>query len=180
MERLLRTTLQNGPNGAQAVIDNTFSNSPFLPISPKEILKSGEYSQDVGLLLGCNKDEGLFFTAGAYQNPSILEEWRSTWAEKFVADAVLGLEGQTNFDKQTKEAINKIKKHYIGTVNELKIENINKITDMYTDAVFCHPAHDFVSRRIADKRNIFYKNSTFQYKYTHQGQLCETFKGVKK
>ena len=42
---------------------------------------------------------------------------------------------------------------------------------MLTDAGFCHPVHDFVSRRIADKRNIFDKISTFQYRYTHQGQL---------
>ena len=91
--------------GAQAVIDGTVSDSPFLPKSPKEILKSGDYTHNVGVLLGYNKDEGLYFTAEAHKNPSILNTWRSTWVKKLGALTLFGLNIEPNLDKQTKEAI---------------------------------------------------------------------------
>ena len=47
--------IQNGPNSAQAVIDGGFSSNPFLPKLPLEIIKSGDYSYNVSILLGCNR-----------------------------------------------------------------------------------------------------------------------------
>ena len=47
--------IQNGPNSAQAVIDAGFSNNPFLPNTPKEIIDSGDYNYNVSILLGCNR-----------------------------------------------------------------------------------------------------------------------------
>ena len=47
--------IQNGPNSAQAVIDAGFSDTPFLPNTPKEIIDSGDYNYNVSILLGCNR-----------------------------------------------------------------------------------------------------------------------------
>ena len=47
--------IQNGPNSAQAVIDSGFSNNPFLPSTPKEIIDSGDYNYNINILLGCNR-----------------------------------------------------------------------------------------------------------------------------
>ena len=47
--------IQNGPNSAQAVIDGRFSNNSFLPSSPREMFKRGQYNYNVSVLIGCNR-----------------------------------------------------------------------------------------------------------------------------
>ena len=166
MERLLKTSIGSGPNGAQAVIDGSFTTTPFLPMSPKEIISSDKYNANVSLLLGSNEDEGLLHTATAYQNPAIIEQWRSKWIDTFGPSTLLGLRDQP-IDKNAREITKKITEHYVGSVDGLTFDNIKYITNMYTDSWFSHPIHDFVSRLVSKKRKI----STFQYRLTHQGQL---------
>ena len=170
VERLLRTQLTAGPNGAQAVIDESHSSSPFLPMSPKEIMRSGEYNHEVSLLLGSNKDEGLLHTGAAYKNPAIVNEWRSKWLETFGPITLLGLKHES-IDKHSREISRKIAEQYLYSIDSITFDNISNITNMYTDSWFGHPVHDFVSRRISNKRRTFDQNSTFQYRFTHQGQL---------
>lgn len=56
-ETFALSDIQNGPNSAQAVIDANFTSNPFLPKSPREILKSGIYNSNISILLGCNRWE---------------------------------------------------------------------------------------------------------------------------
>ena len=60
----------DSPLGPQAVIDGGFlpSNSSFLPMSPKMMMVMGQYNQNVDILIGCNKEEGLKFTQPAYED----------------------------------------------------------------------------------------------------------------
>ena len=169
VERLLRTQLAAGPNGAQAVIDKPHSSSPFLPMSPKEIMRSGDYNHEVSLLLGYNKDEGLLHTGAAYKNPALVNQWRSKWLETFGPSTLLGLKDQP-IDSPSREITRKIAEHYLDSIDAMTFDNISNITNMYTDSWFGHPVHDFVSRRISNKQKTFYQNSTFQYRFTHQGQ----------
>ena len=112
VERLLRTQLAAGPNGAQAVIDKPHSSSPFLPMSPKEIMRSGDYNHEVSLLLGYNKDEGLLHTGAAYKNPALVNQWRSKWLETFGPSTLLGLKDQP-IDNPSREITRKIAEHYL-------------------------------------------------------------------
>jgi carboxylesterase type B len=173
VERLLKTSRRSGPNGAQAVVDGSFTDFPFLPLSPREIMNSGAYNNNVSLLLGYNKDEGILHTADAYKNPAIVEKWKSKWTGEFGPSTLLGLKDQ-QINKNSKEISRKITKHYLGSVDGVSFENIGNITKMYTDALFGYPVHEFVSRRLSNKGKIFYQNSTFQYQFTHQGQYSLT------
>ena len=173
VKRLLKTSLSTGPNGAQAVIDGSFTDVPFLPYSPREIMNSGFYNHNVSLILGYNKDEGLLHTANAYNDPTLTKKWRAKWADKFGPNTLLGLEGQPK-EKHCIEIAQKITKHYLGSPDGVTLKNIRNLTNMYTDAWFGYPVHEFVSRRISNTRKIFYQNSTFQYRFTHQGQYSLT------
>ena len=44
-----------GFRGAQAVVDGSFSDQPFLPDHPKFLMSSGMYNKDVNILLGSNR-----------------------------------------------------------------------------------------------------------------------------
>merc|ERR1719367_2199471 len=63
----------DSPLGPQAVIDGGFlpGNSSFLPMSPKMMMVMGQYNQNVDILIGCNKEEGLKFTQPAYKDEYI-------------------------------------------------------------------------------------------------------------
>ena len=112
IKRLLKTELSTGPNGAQAVIDGSFTDVPFLPYSPREIMDSGLYNHKVSLILGYNKDEGLLHTANAYKDTSLMNKWRSKWAEKFGPNTLLGLEDQPK-DKKSIDTISILRYQYI-------------------------------------------------------------------
>ena len=45
----------SGHLGAQAVVDGSFSNNPFLPMHPRDLMISGQYNSKVNVLLGCNR-----------------------------------------------------------------------------------------------------------------------------
>ena len=142
-------------------------------MSPKEIMSSGKYNHNVSLLLGTNKDEGLLHTADTYKNPEIVTKWRSKWMDTFGPSTLLGLKDQP-IDKHSQDITKKIAEHYVGSVEALTFENIQNITNMYTDSWFAHPVHDFVSRLVSNKQKINYQNTTFQYRFTHQGQFSLT------
>ena len=160
VKRLLKTSLSSGPNGAQAVVDGSFTDVPFLPYSPRQIMESGFYNRNVSLILGYNRDEGLLHTANAHKDPSLVKKWRLKWENKFGPNTLLGLEDQPK-DKRSIDVARKITKQYVGSQDGVTFENIQKLTDMYTDAWFGYPVHDFVSRRISNTQKIFYQNSTF-------------------
>ena len=46
---------QVGYRGPQAVVDESFSDDPFLPDHPKFLMSSGRYNKDVNIILGSNK-----------------------------------------------------------------------------------------------------------------------------
>ena len=173
VKRLLKTSLSSGPNGAQAVVDGSFTDVPFLPYSPRQIMESGFYNRNVSLILGYNRDEGLLHTANAHKDPSLVKKWRLKWENKFGPNTLLGLEDQPK-DKRSIDVARKITKQYVGSQDGVTFENIQKLTDMYTDAWFGYPVHDFVSRRISNTQKIFYQNSTFQYYFTYQGEFSLT------
>ena len=51
----VNSNVQVGFRYAQAVVDGSFSNDPFLPDHPKFLMSSGTYNKDVNLMLGSNR-----------------------------------------------------------------------------------------------------------------------------
>ena len=88
-----------GPKGSQAVIDGSYSEKPFLPHSTRFILKNSEYNNNVDILSGSNKDDGLEFTAQFYNNSPLLEFYKKVWYDpdfNFGAQNLFVLEDYKN------------------------------------------------------------------------------------
>ena len=162
----------DSPLGPQAVIDGSFlpSNSSFLPMSPKMMMVMGQYNQNVDILIGCNKDEGLKFTADAHGDPSIIDQWRKEWLNWTEYDGGRGYMYMLGLDKEDNVANNRldeINKAYLGSLDNMTFTNINEITNMYTDSWYCYSGHDFITRHISNVK----ENNTYQYLYTHKGNF---------
>jgi hypothetical protein len=55
LENIVNSNIVVGFRGAQAVVDGSFSDEPFLPDHPKILMSSGMYNMDVNILLGNNR-----------------------------------------------------------------------------------------------------------------------------
>ena len=64
------------------------------------------------------------------------------------------------------EAVDQITNFYLGTLDNMNVEHMAKITQMNTDKEFCYGAHDFVSRHLPHAPS----DSIFQYVYSHEGK----------
>ena len=52
---ILNCPVQVGHMGPIAVIDSSFSDEPFLPDHPRNLIKDGNYHKDTAVLLGSNR-----------------------------------------------------------------------------------------------------------------------------
>ena len=52
---IMHAEYQIGYMGAQAVVDSSFSENPFLPDHPRQLMIDGSYNKDVNVLLGSNR-----------------------------------------------------------------------------------------------------------------------------
>ena len=66
------------------------------------------------------------------------------------------------------EAVDNITNFYIGSLENMDIQHISKITEMVTDSMFCYSEHALITRHL-DKAP---PNSIFQYMYAHEGKFC--------
>ena len=57
-----------------------FNMDPFIPKDPLDMIEAGEFN-DVPLILGNNKDEGLMNALTFYHKPELLEEVTRKWNE---------------------------------------------------------------------------------------------------
>jgi carboxylesterase type B len=55
-----------------------FSQDPFIPKDPWDIINTGEFN-DVPLIIGNNKDEGLNIASEFHEDPSKAEELIKRW-----------------------------------------------------------------------------------------------------
>ena len=65
------------------------------------------------------------------------------------------------------EAVDNITNYYLGSLENMDIKHISKITQMITDAMFCYSEHELVTRHL----DMAPPNSIFQYMYTHEGDI---------
>ena len=165
VKTLASSPIQNGFNGANAVVDGKFSKKPFLPDHPKKLMESGNYNKNINLLLGCNRDEGLLFTKQIINNETGFDTLRAKWKVGYGALVLFGIENGRQNEKIL-EGVNNITEFYLGNLEHMNIIHTAKVTEMITDSSFCYGMHDFVSRHLPHAP----ANSILQYRYVHEGQ----------
>ena len=59
---------QNFGTAWMPVVDFTYLESPFLPSDPEKMLRNGEFSPDIDVMIGATKEEGILFLIGRITN----------------------------------------------------------------------------------------------------------------
>jgi len=162
---ILNCEIQVGHMGPQAVLDTTFSDYPFLPNHPRQLIMDGNYNKDASVLLGSNRDDGLLSTYSLIRDPTQFELWRDNWKETLGPYLLFAVEPEF-VDEKILAAVDKLTSFYIGDVENMNIHHIHGMTQMLTDALFAYGVHDFVGRHLTNAKD----DSIFQYIYTHEGE----------
>ena len=144
---------------SQPVVDGTFSDKPFLPTQPEIAFKEGSFATEVDVLLGANLNEGLLFTQLVWGLPTILELFTANWK---TWGPILIL--QKKYLEITEEDIamaDEILEYYCGSKN-ISMENIDQMTNMFTDAFFWYGVDKYIDFHIQHS-----SGSLFQYMNKH-------------
>jgi len=151
----------------QAVPDSSFTSSPFLPASPEELLRSGQFNTDVEVILGTCKDEGLGNFISAWTDPNFFEDLRNNWETVGVA-RLLGLTKISDVTSEDVEKAQKLLEFYVGGVENVTMANVQSLVDMMTDSEFLFGVHKKIGYLVHQGVTVYH------YILTHRGQFSIT------
>ena len=113
------------------------------------------------MLVGTNKDDGLILTTILETNPIMYWVYRTFWP--LMAPGILFHTPIDQTTSELKEKATQLAYFYLGGIENMKPENFQLITDMFTDGFVTYAVDCFVD----------YARSTqtvYQYIYTHLGE----------
>jgi len=160
MEKFVRLSPVLGVN-LKPNEDIDYAEDPFLPMSPMEALRTGNYQTDLPVLVGSNEDDGLILTTVLKTDPSLYLLYRNLWS--VIAPGILF---HIPVEETTLEASRKASEladFYLGGTSNIVPDNFDLITDMFTDAFVTYAVECFVEYAQLTQ-------DVYQYRYVHQGQ----------
>jgi len=140
--------------------DIDYADDPFMPMSPMEALRSGNYLTGIPVIIGTNEDDGLILTTPLKTDPSLYLLYRNLWS--VIAPGILFHIPVEESSLEASRKASELADFYLGGSSHIVPENFDIITDMFTDAFVTYAVECFVS----------YAHQTqpvFQYRYVHQG-----------
>jgi len=156
------TNMYSGTPLWNPVIDANFTLDCFLPGWPEQLLSSGEFSKDIEIMIGTTSAEGSIFIDALYR----YVDWED-YRNNFIENGPYDLFRITNASAYTDELVNKtesIVEFYVGSTDNINIDNIWGLIDMYTDALFLHSTYKTV--KYMAKWNV----TVYQYILSYEGQ----------
>jgi len=145
-------------------IDKDLGEDAFLPLSPREVLETGQM-QPLEMILGFNKDEGLHVIIDLLMDPTndtnfrqVRESW-ATHGPKMLFDQ--------HEDEVTEDVVvlaDAVAEFYLGPggSENYDFEHVQGIVNMYSDAWYWYTMHDWA--RLALAANL----KMFRYLFAHE------------
>ena len=142
------------PNPWKPLVDS-YANNPFMHKDPRIIFEEGEYNQ-VGMMIGGNRDEGCLYMTQFRMNPEKFEEVDNNFDE-FGPMLFLGTDGKDD-SRFEKKLAKKLLTDYTRS-SKFEANAWKGIRNLFTDAMFLAPIDMLVNalQRTAGKP-IFYYN----------------------
>jgi len=141
--------------------DIDYAEEPFMPMSPMEALRTGNYQKGVSVMIGTNEDDGLILTTPLKTDPSLYLLYRSLWS--VIAPGILFHIPVEETSLEASRKASELADFYLGGSSNIVPENFDLITDMFTDAFVTYAAECFVEY-------AHLTQDVYQYRYVHQGQ----------
>jgi len=141
--------------------DIDYADEPFLPMSPMDALRSGNYMTDIQVMIGTNEDDGLILTTPLKTDPSLYLLYRNLWS--VIAPGILFHIPVEESSLEASRKASELADFYLGGSSHIVPENFDLITDMFTDAFVTYAVECFVEY-------AHLTQDVYQYRYVHQGQ----------
>ena len=149
------------------VIDGTFYSDrkdAFLPDEPMKLFESGKYN-DVPLVIGATRDEGLLFLHPFVKEATGFQELQEEW-NPIMATVLFGREPD-EIDTNELDWITKVSARFLGeTVPTELDENLKRLLAISGDTYFNHPISK-TAKIMAEKGS----QPIYEYLYTHEGSV---------
>ena len=121
-------------NPWDAIIDD-FADNPFLPDSPENLVKKGEYSK-VPMLVGVVGEEGIYSAARYITNETsfdIINNYWDYYGPIYIFD--------TSYPTPEEVDLSNVIKYFYLQDNPASMDNIHDVIDMFSDNLFWSGAH---------------------------------------
>ena len=124
-------------NPWNGVVDQGFTDDPFLADTPINILTNGDFDKNIQVILGANQDECLADTIVFLGYPELYNIMSSNW-DHYGPITVLGKTGLGDITEEDKMIAREVLEYYIGSLDNFNADHFNEITNMKTDGTYWH------------------------------------------
>ena len=124
-------------NPWNGVVDEGFTDDPFLADTPINILTNGDFDKNIQVILGANQDECLADTIVFLGYPELYNIMSSNW-DHYGPITVLGKTGLGDITEEDKMIAREVVEYYIGSLDNFNADHFNEITNMKTDGTYWH------------------------------------------
>jgi len=141
--------------------DGDYAEDPFLPLSPMDALRSGNYQTGIPVIIGSNEDDGLILTTPLTTDPSLYILYRNLWS--VIAPGILFHLPVEDSSLEASRKASELADYYLDGASNIRPENFDIITDMFTDAFVTYAVECFVDHAHSTQ-------NVYHYRYVHEGQ----------
>lgn len=149
--------------GPWVPIVDDFASEPFLPAHPETLLKQDKVSK-VPIMLGHNKEDGLFFTSRAIYDANYWKNFTDNW-ETCGPINILGLDKASITEKDIKFTNELVEKYNKKPVSSITPENL---TDIITDGLFS--THKVSQHLVKGGNKLVFK---YLFAYSGTTSVCD-------
>ena len=161
---LALTTLGDLYSAWLPVPDSDFSSDPFLPGDPEELMRTGQFNTDIEVVVGTNKDEGIYPFFDLLADPTLWEDYRNNF-DVYGVQYMFNIANKSDITEEDVEKAHALVEFYVGSMENINEEHKHGMFDLFTDAVFLYGTYKTI--------NYFLEHgvTVFQYILTYRGQF---------
>jgi len=144
-------------------IDSDHMSEPYLPMEPLNAIMSGEYANDVDVMIGFNEDEALIGTEWLYAAPDLFDVAKELW--NILGPYALLQKHTSEITEDDIQFTKEILNFYCGPLENLNFDHFENFTKMTSDSFFWFGTNRFIDLHIEQS----YGN-TFFYRFKYYGE----------
>ena len=146
---------------SQPVDDSSYASDPFFPVPVVEAWTSGQFHAGVDLLIGCNREEGLLLTQLFLLDPTALVPFINTDWDVWGPLLLLHKHALETQAEDTALAHTILETYTGTTAQQVTMEHLANLTDMFTDTYFMYGTHRLLAHHLeySSGRLFTYVNS---------------------
>ena len=120
-----------------AVPDQDLTPEPFLPGEAEELMATGNFNQDVEVIIGTNSDEGLLNIINVLVDPTQWDEYRDNFDTETIP-IMFNIPNQSDITEDDIEKAHELVEFYVGSMVNINEDHKQGIFDLGTDSWFLY------------------------------------------